>query len=62
MTIKNLLKSKIKMIVITSSFNGMLFMRDKITKDEMESKQEQLVVDLYNVISGLEPKQESEYI
>ena len=50
------------MIVITSSFNGMLFMRDKITKDEMESKQEQLVVDLYNVISGLEPKQESESI
>jgi len=62
MTIENLLKSKIKMIVITSSFNGMLFMRDKITKDEMESKQEQLVVDLYNVISGLEPKQESESI
>ena len=62
MSNKDLVVNKIKLAVVNAELNAMLFMKNKISGQEMDERAEKLIEEVYSYVSGFEPKNESEAI
>lgn len=62
MTNKDLVVNKIKLAVVNAELNAMLFMKNRITGQEMDERAEKAIQEVYEFVAGLEPKNESEVL
>lgn len=62
MSNKDLVVNKIKLAVVNAELNAMLFMKNRITGQEMDERAQKLIEEVYNYVAGLEPKNESEVL
>lgn len=62
MSTKDLVKNKIKLAIVNAELNAMLFMKNRITGQEMDERAEKAIQEVYEFVSGLEPKNESEVL
>lgn len=62
MNTKDLVKNKIKLAIVNAELNAMLFMKNRITGQEMDERAEKAIQEVYEFVAGLEPKNESEVL
>ena len=62
MSKKELLHFKIEMTCLAYSTNAILFIKGKMSKEQLDIRQANILNELYEYIAGLEPKHESEVI
>lgn len=62
MTAKQVIESRIEMALLSAAIEGILFGKGSIKSQDMDTMIERLKKELYEFVSGLEPKNESEVL